>query len=215
MSELLVYKGIPASGKTTAAKELVSSSGCNYGRVNRDTLREMIFNSKWSREREKVIVDTEKAIAQVLLHHGYSVVVDDTNFKNVWKEFLEAESELSGKEISYKEKFFDIPLEECIRRDALRESPVGRTVITKMALRNGLVEFPDHLGPIYGQRKASGRREEGLEVVLLSSPYRRSGCSYLQVGCGACKRSYNRDSVGKGSRTRGTDFGLVREGMES
>ena len=166
MSKLLILKGLPASGKSTYAKSLVASSG-NTGRVNRDDLREMIFNGKWTRDREKIIIDVEKAIASVLLDHNHSVVVDDTNFKaDFWKYFHGRETVIQEEAPTLETKTFDTPIEECIRRDSLRANPVGRNVIVKMSARNGLLNWPDKpivLVDIDGTLAASTGREKFLQ----------------------------------------------------
>ena len=144
MPKITVLKGLPASGKSTLAKQIVKDSGFNKARINRDDLRAMLYDSSWSHGREKHVIGVEKAIAAYFMSEGVPVVVDDTNFKNVWPEFVRSHNWVSDYDsISYEEKFLDVPLEECIRRDAAREKSVGRNVITKMALRQGLVEFPD------------------------------------------------------------------------
>ena len=50
--KLLLLKGLPASGKTTFAKELVRSDG-NWIRVNKDDLRNMLHGGKWQSSRER------------------------------------------------------------------------------------------------------------------------------------------------------------------
>ena len=144
MPKLTVLKGIPASGKSTLAKKLVKESGYNKARINRDDLRAMIYDSNWSPQREKLIIGAEKVLAKYFLENGIPVIIDDTNFKNVWPEFVKHhQNDTTYDWISYEEELVDTPLEECILRDSRRDKKVGRNVITKMALRNGLVEFPD------------------------------------------------------------------------
>jgi len=45
--KLKILRGLPGSGKSTLAKQLVKDSGSS-GRINRDDLRAMIFDSVWS-----------------------------------------------------------------------------------------------------------------------------------------------------------------------
>ena len=163
MSKLILLKGLQASGKSTLARKMVKDSGYNSGRINRDDLRAMIFDSKWSRDREKVIIECEQALAKVLLEQGRNCIVDDTGFKadfwgNAWPK------------LATETIFLDTPLEECIRRDKERGEKglpyVGPNVITKTALRNGLVHFPDKpivLCDIDGTLAASNGRERFLQ----------------------------------------------------
>lgn len=138
MSKLKMLSGLPGSGKTTLARELVEESG-NAGRINRDDLRAMLFNSKWFGPREGIVVEVEKAIARVLLNHGQTPIIDDTNLTVkhhiLWLDFCEA----WGADLDTTVLKTD--LKECIRRDSQREKPVGEAVINRMALWAGMIDF--------------------------------------------------------------------------
>lgn len=129
--KLLVLVGLPASGKSTYAKELISSRP-SWKRVNKDDLRSMVDNDIWSKDNEKSIVAVEQAIAQHYLTKGYSVVVDDTNFAHIerWREVAEK----GGYEFEVKK--FETGLFECVVRDAGRARSVGGTVIQRMFEQN-------------------------------------------------------------------------------
>lgn len=136
MAKLLIMRGLPGSGKSTKAKEFVDSG--NYIRVNRDLLREMLHNNKWSGKNEGITVDAEKAMVQVALKSGKNVVVDDTNLNpavmQMWRDV--------AKEYGMQFEIANIktPLEECIRRDAERSHTIGRDKIVGFALQWNL--FP-------------------------------------------------------------------------
>lgn len=138
MPKLLMLKGLPASGKSTRAKEIVSTG--NYVRVNRDLLRTMLHFDKWSGQNEGTTVDMEKAIATAALVRGTSVVVDDCNLnhsnKDMWKEVAKSCNATFGVET------IDTSMEECLKRDIGREKAVGSHVITNMALQYGLYPKP-------------------------------------------------------------------------
>lgn len=126
MVKLLMLKGLPASGKSTYARELVAKG---WKRVNKDDLRAMIDDSKWSKSNEALIIANEQRLVIYFLARGHNVVVDDTNFAHEenW-ERLATESEAE-----FEVKFFDTPLTECILRDAKRgDKAVGVKVITGM-----------------------------------------------------------------------------------
>jgi predicted kinase len=78
MSKIIVKQGLPGSGKSTSAKEMLDQMG-NAGRINFDDLRASMFNSKWSGRREQVVQDVGKAMIQVLLKHNMVPIVDNTN----------------------------------------------------------------------------------------------------------------------------------------
>lgn len=129
--KLLMLKGLPASGKTTYAKELVNKG---WKRVNKDDLRSMIDDGQWSKKNEVSIVATQELTVQSLLSNGNNVVIDDTNFfephEKRWRELAEK------YKATFEVKFFDVPVEECIARDAKRgDKSVGVTVIREMSKR--------------------------------------------------------------------------------
>ena len=140
MSEIVMCKGLPASGKSTWARARTKEDP-NWFRLNRDDLRTMLYSSRWSHRGEDAVVELEKAMAHTLLRENRTVIIDDTNLSSknssMWKEV----AYMAGAE--FEEKFFDTPLQTCIERDAAREKPVGRNVIVKFAHRNKLVEWPD------------------------------------------------------------------------
>ena len=79
MQEIILLKGLPASGKSTWAKDFVEHHA-EYVRVNKDDLREMLNIRKFSRRGEKVVLKLEREIGMAALSLGKSLIVDDTNF---------------------------------------------------------------------------------------------------------------------------------------
>lgn len=136
MPKITVLVGIPGSGKTTWAKEQVKKSNGQTKRINRDSLRDMI-DSDWSKDKEKFIRDARNALIITALNGGFDVIVDDTNLVSGQVEELKRLFSTPdwvdlGVQIETK-SFLDVPVEECIRRDALRPNPVGEQVIRNMA----------------------------------------------------------------------------------
>lgn len=117
MSKVIILKGLPASGKSTWALDIVYNQP-NYIRINKDDLRAMFHNSFWSHDREKIIVASRDKLIQQALSNNLNVIVDDTNFnprhekriREIAKEF-KAEVEV---------KFFNVSLTECLERNANR-----------------------------------------------------------------------------------------------
>jgi|SRR5882757_4005522 len=163
MSKLLMLKGLSASGKSTYAREYIAKSG-NAARINRDDLRAMLFDSVWTGKRESVVVDIEKAIAEVCFKHDLTAVVDDTNLtqkhRDMWGGFAKAH------EATFVIQDFDVPLETCIARDRNRDKPVGAAVIYRMALNAGMIDFgekPIILCDIDGTISEGTHRQRHLE----------------------------------------------------
>lgn len=135
-------KGLPASGKSTKAKELLEQG--NTVRINKDLLRTMLHFDKFSFRNEDKTRDAARALATYFLTNKTNVIIDDTNLnKGTLQSWKDLAKDLSAK-IEYGD-CTDVDINECIARDAQREKKVGKDVIINMALRNHLYDVP---GPI-------------------------------------------------------------------
>lgn len=131
MNNSLYYTiGIPASGKSTWAKEQVRKNP-KIRRVNKDDLRAMVDAGEWSRDREKTILAIRDAVIEEVLSSGQSVIVDDTNFAPEHPKRFKELAEKHGAELKVKD-FTHVPLATCIERDSQRPNSVGEAVIRKM-----------------------------------------------------------------------------------
>lgn len=140
--KLTILRGLPASGKSTKAEELLRASG-NAVRLNKDLLRTMLHCDKWSGTNEKRTRDAARALARHLLSDGLTVVIDDTNLNpgtlQGWRDIGEAFINATVEVIDV-----NTPLEECLRRDRAREKRVGDHVIIGMAMQYGLYPAPEN-----------------------------------------------------------------------
>ncbi len=136
--KLTMLRGLPASGKSTFARKTVEDTG-NSLRINRDDLRAMCFNSKWTGKREGFIKKAERALAKLGVEEGYNPIIDDTNLpagnRESWSNFAK---ELGVK---FEMKEFNEDLPTLIGRDSNRDNPVGPGAIMNMALRGGYITF--------------------------------------------------------------------------
>lgn len=123
--------GLPASGKSTWAREQVEKSSGKIIRVNKDDLRAMLHESKFSSANENQILRVRDFIVKDSLAAGKTVIVDDTNLHPKHEERLRELATYCEAEFEIKD-FTDVPLDECLKRDALRPNPVGAKVIKKM-----------------------------------------------------------------------------------
>lgn len=131
--KLLMLKGLPASGKSTYAKELVAQGG--WTRVNKDSLRSMLHNGKWSRKNEEEVILARNALIFSALSSGKNVVVDDTNFNPRHQQEFEKMCELcsNGRYFEFEVLHVATDVEECIKRDLKRGAEaVGEQVIRRM-----------------------------------------------------------------------------------
>lgn len=131
MITLYMTKGLPASGKTTWAKQMIAEHPGAYKRVNKDDLRAMLDVGKWSRDNEDFVLHTSRAIIDSALGRGKHVIVDDTNFAPKHEAALRECAKKRGAAFVVQD-FTDVPLETCIERDRKRSNYVGEAVIRKM-----------------------------------------------------------------------------------
>lgn len=134
MNKVIILQGLPGSGKSTWAKEQVAKGG--YTRINKDDLREMLHNSKWSKANEKLVLSIRDSIMIKGLRKGDDIIIDDTNLaqKHISRiqEIAEEQGKLDGKTYTVDLKRFDTPLHECIENDLKRARSVGERVIRQM-----------------------------------------------------------------------------------
>lgn len=137
MPKLTITRGLPASGKTTWARAaLAAVSPGSTVRLNRDDLRRMALptgyrNPEYDAEQRISLVRDAGLVG--LLKAGCDVIVDDTNLRAKYVRGLMEIADRAGAEVEFQD-FTDVPVAECIRRDAARpeRERVGATVIQGM-----------------------------------------------------------------------------------
>src|SRR4051812_38724625 len=78
MAKLIIMQGLPASGKSTKAKELLEHG--NTVRLNKDLLRTMLHFDKFTGRNEGLTQDAALFLADNFLEKDINVIIDDTNF---------------------------------------------------------------------------------------------------------------------------------------
>ncbi len=137
MAKLIMLRGLPASGKSTKAQELMKQYG-NFYRLNKDLIRTMLHFGVFTGKNESLTQEVEINTARMLLFTGKNVIIDDTNLGerhlDRWK----------GVAQETESKFEVIDMETdptiCVDRDLVREKMVGPDVIMNMALQYKLYE---------------------------------------------------------------------------
>ena len=143
---LLAMKGLPASGKSSYAKELVLGNP-NYKRINRDDLRAMTDIGKHSQSKEKHIRALELMHAEYFFSQGFSVVIDDCNLSPSAQQMWTDCAKKHNATLVWKD-FTNVSVEECIARDKKRPNYVGEDVI--MNMYNTFLRKPD-VAPVYDE----------------------------------------------------------------
>lgn len=129
MAELVITRGLPASGKTTWAKAWVEADPAARVRVNRDDLRHMLFGAYWglTYAQEETVTVAQHAAVKAALSAGKSVVVDDTNLRARNARALldiaaAVDADWSVEDLTW------VPLDVCLGRDAQRRAEGRRAV---------------------------------------------------------------------------------------
>lgn len=134
--KVIITKGLPASGKTTFAKEWVANDPENRVRVEKDEIRKdshLFKSGSYSHKRGDesiVIAERDRQIRQAL-SSGKSVVSSDTNLVQKHITKITNIAKEHGAEVEVK-SFLDVPLSTVIERDSKREDSVGEQVIRRM-----------------------------------------------------------------------------------
>lgn len=111
--EIVVFQGIPGSGKSTAARKLYKENPQKWVIVSRDALRKA-RGKYWVPEQENFMAELEYQMADLALKYGHSVICDATNMN---LEVIEQWKKLAEKyRCPIRFELLKVPLEECIRR---------------------------------------------------------------------------------------------------
>lgn len=127
MLQVIVTRGLPASGKSTWSKSIIDKNPNSYKRINKDDLRAMLDNDKHSTDMEKFIIKVRDSLILLALQEGKHVIVDDTNLAD--KHIERIKQLINGKAQLIIKDFTDVPLETCIKQDLKRNKSVGEKVI--------------------------------------------------------------------------------------
>ena len=130
MQKIIMLKGLPASGKSTWAKEKINENS-NYIRINKDDIRESI-TGKWTSKKEKIVISIRNSLIKTGISLGKNVIIDDTNLNPKHEQSLKTLAQELGVEFEINDSFLKVPVEECVERDIKRDKSVGYKVIYKM-----------------------------------------------------------------------------------
>jgi len=130
MATLHMTRGLPGSGKSTWARTQTAESNGQTVDVTKDELRNLP-DAPEGRKRERWVCDQRDLIAAAALAAGKDVIVHDTNFNPVHEAKLRQIAREASADFTVVD-FTHVPVDECVRRDLLRENPVGADVIRGM-----------------------------------------------------------------------------------
>lgn len=134
MPKIFILRGLPASGKSTLARKIVDANPTHTARFNWDDIRNMM-GPYWIPEREntKVLYALRDAFINNMMSNQWDIVIDNMNLNP--KELEHYNKIVSEYNNNHTDKYeievttLFTPVEECVRRDALRSNPIGESVI--------------------------------------------------------------------------------------
>lgn len=133
MTLLYICRGLPASGKTTWARQWVAKDTAHRARVNKDDLRRLLHDGVYlGSDTENVVNMIRDEMIRSLLRSGIDVVNDDTNLPQILVDHLTEIGRREGAEVAIHD-LTHISMEECMARDKERENSVGPEVIYRLA----------------------------------------------------------------------------------
>lgn len=150
MQTITLTRGLPASGKSTWARQEVKDSNGQTVRVSMDDIRAMV-NLPYSKEAEDLALDIQDKAILAAVKAGKDVIVDNTHIENKMPKRIKR---LFDGEILFKVKNFDyVPVQVCYDRNDERisrgERGVPKDAITKMYNRiNRFVLTPEWMNDI-------------------------------------------------------------------
>jgi len=130
--ELIMMVGISGSGKSVHAKSLVNWGRGTIVRLNRDSIRAMLYcDVPWSSGNENLVRNWQMEGARMALQSGKDVIIDDTNCirntRQKWEEFAQQ------TRVRLRIITMTTPIDVCIERDSKREGKekIGEGIIRK------------------------------------------------------------------------------------
>ncbi len=130
MPKIIMLKGLPASGKSTWAKERVKKGGAI--RISLDDIRASVFGG-WSVKKEKACLRLRDDMARFAIAEGKTAIIDATNLNPKHEYRLRALADELGVGFEINDEFLKKTPEECIENDLHRGSEaVGAKVIWEM-----------------------------------------------------------------------------------
>jgi predicted kinase len=185
--EVLILCGLPASGKSTKARNWVKEEPSRRVRINYDDLRKELFTTpgwKWNRKDEDLMKAKARELFENALKLGMSVVVDNTSLtKKSRQEWIDLAT-THGIKTEVEEVGGWLPIWELAARDCKRGADrVGRAVIERMALWHGYIDWKD---------KAHSKKEGivicDLDGTLCDITHRRHFVDGTRLKCKQCKQ---------------------------
>lgn len=145
MPNIVIYRGLPGSGKTTAARREQMVNGGTI--VGRDHIRDLLFDARGEaldKEREERVTKVQESLIRQALRDGVDVYVDDMNLRSRYVRRLMQIGNSEGATVII-EDYTDAPLKEIKQRNEQRDHPVPEELIDTLYerfIRNSTYPLP-------------------------------------------------------------------------
>lgn len=136
--QLIMMIGLPASGKSTLAEKFVEAG---WVRLNKDALRLELYGDEANLGDVKEVNRLFYSRLEEALKAGRNVLVDNLNFNESYRKGP-IEMARSYGYASITNLLLNVPVEECIRRNAGRSRQVPEQVIRDFAVTMYGVGYP-------------------------------------------------------------------------
>lgn len=122
MRTVILTRGVSGSGKSTWAKQQVLAHPDQYVRINKDSLRYMLFGGVFTSDHEYLVECLRDEAILIALKNGFDPIVDDTHTKPRHEKHIRML--VAGIAQVQIQDFSHVPLYICIKRDAQRPTPL-------------------------------------------------------------------------------------------
>ena len=143
MAKLYMLKGLPGSGKSTRAFEMLAAATRPMKRINNDDLRAMVDGGKWSKSNESLIRLVREKMIHDFLGRNYDVIIDNLNLRPQDEETYRQFAALHNAQFEVLD-MTGVSVYTCVERDRQRANPVGEKVIWRW--------YRDYIAPFQRKR---------------------------------------------------------------
>jgi len=148
MVKVIIMTGLPGSGKSTVAEEIIKNEE-NAVIICRDAIRTMLCNGydkyKHTSVKESLVKSMAVACMEVAIERDYLVVIDETNItkerRAYWQNMANAIGERKGLNIKFMGMWVNTPKNVCIARR--KANPKGTTDIWCTIIENMMNTWED------------------------------------------------------------------------
>lgn len=140
MKKLVMAKGLPASGKSTWAKEFVNGKK-DWVRVNNDDLQMMMFGAAFAKDRGDFLDKARRHLVDFFMNQHMNIVIDNTNLHPKQEQYyreivalwnMQYHSTATPQYVFHIKDFTDVSVNECLKRNRERAHPIPDKVIYDM-----------------------------------------------------------------------------------